>query len=272
MKPTLAVLAMTLSVCAAALAQDDSGRMVIQGHGGSKPRQVNVTSHNGSVHVKTYSGNDLAVVPCGTTRVATGRRNSATPPPPPGMHRLNSSYRDVEVDEADNVFTVRTGGMAQCLSLEVPLQTSIKVEAHNGPVEIDGVHGDVEIDSHNGHVTMTNVSGTANVSSRNGTIIASMDRVEATKPTSFSGVNGKIDITLPADLKANLKLKAFQGDIWTDFDVMMSGARPTSTLSSSQNGRYKVNFDRTITGTINGGGVDITLNTLNGAIYIHKKK
>ena len=110
-----------------------------------------------------------------------------------------------------------------CLSLEVPVQTSIKVEAHNGPVEIDGVHGDIEIDSHNGHVTLTNVSGTANVSSRNGTIVASIDRVESTKPTSFSSVNGKIDITFPADLKANLKLKAFQGDIWTDFDVMMAG-------------------------------------------------
>jgi DUF4097 and DUF4098 domain-containing protein YvlB len=96
--------------------------------------------------------------------------------------------------------------------------------------------------------------------------------VESAKPTSFSGVNGKIDITLPADLKANLKLKAFQGDIWTDFDVLMSGARPSAQTSNSSNGKYKVTFDRTINGSINGGGVDITLNTLNGAIYIHKKK
>jgi DUF4097 and DUF4098 domain-containing protein YvlB len=268
MKPKLAVLAMTLSVCAAAIAQDDAGRMVIQGHGGSKPRQVNVTSHNGSIHVKTYTGNDLAVVPCGTSRGRTSR----TTPPPPGMHRLNLSNRNVDVEEQDNVFTVRSTGLGECISLEVPVQTSLKIEAHNGPVEVAGVQGDVEVDSHNGHVTLSNVSGTANVTTRNGILIVSMDRVEANKPTSFSSVNGKIDITLPADLKANLKLKAFQGDIWTDFDVLMAGSRATATSGNSGEGKYKLNFDRTISGTINGGGVDITLNTLNGAIYIHKKK
>lgn len=271
MKPTLALVALTLAVCAAANAQDDSGRMIIQGHGGSKPRMVNITAHNGPVTVKAYSGNDLAVEPCGSHARAgrTGRQSSQVPP---GMHRLNLIGHDVEVEEQDNVFTVRGAGSMECISLSVPTQSSVKVEAHNGAVNIEGVHGDIEIDSHNGHVTLTNVSGTANVSSRNGVIVASMDRVESTKPTSFSGVNGKIDITLPADLKANLKLKAFQGDIWTDFDVMMSGARPSTQSGNSSNGKYKVTFDRTINGTINGGGVDITLNTLNGPIYIHKKK
>jgi DUF4097 and DUF4098 domain-containing protein YvlB len=271
MKNTLALGALTLAVCAAAIAQDDSGRMVIQGHGGSKPRQVNVTSHNGPVTVKAYSGNDLALEPCGSHARAgrAGRRPSQVPD---GMHRLNLGGRDVEVEEQDNVFTVRGTGSEPCITLSVPIQTSVKVEAHNGSVNIEGVHGDIEVDSHNGHVTLTNVSGTANVSSRNGIIVASMDQVGSGKPTSFSGVNGKIDITLPADLRANLKLKALQGDIWTDFDVLMSGARPSTQAGNSSNGKYKVTFDRTIMGTINGGGVDITLNTLNGPIYIHKKK
>jgi hypothetical protein len=271
MKPTLALAAITLSVCAAAIAQDDSGRMIIQGHGGSKPRQVNITSHNGPVMVKAYSGNDLAVEPCGS-RARAGRTDRRESQVPPGMHRLNLGGRDVEVEEQDNVFTVRGTGSEQCINLSVPMQAGVKVEAHNGAVTIEGVHGDIEVDSHNGHVTLTNVSGTANVSSRNGVIVASMDRVESSKPTSFSGVNGKIDITLPAELKANLRIKAFQGDIWTDFDVMMSGARPSAETSNSSNGKYKVTFDKTIMGTINGGGVDITLNSLNGPIYIHKKK
>ena len=261
MKPTIFLF--TLGLCL--YAQDD-GRIVVQGHGGSKPRQVNIEAHNGPVTVKTYSGNDLAVEPCGS-RTGTPRRST---PPPPGMHRLNLN-REVDVQEQDNVFTVRGTGSVDCVNLSVPVQTSVKVVAHNGSVEIDGVHGDIEIDSHNGRAVLSNVSGTANVSTRNGTITASMDRVETGKPSSFSSVNGKIDITLPSALKANLKLKAFQGDIWTDFDVMMSGARPSTNTSSSSNGRYRVTFDRTINGTINGGGVDVTLNTLNGSIYIHKK-
>lgn len=262
MKPTFLLFALGLCL----YAQDDSGRIVVQGHGGSKPRQVNVTAHNGPVTVKAYSGNDLVVEPCGHHAQEPRRSN----PVPPGMHRLNLVGRDVEVEEQDNVFTILGTGSVDCMSLQVPTQSGVKVEAHNGAVTIDGVHGDVEVDSHNGRITLDNISGTANVSSRNGVITASMDRVEATKPSSFSSVNGKIDITLPAALKANLKLKAFQGDIWTDFDVMMSGSRP-ATSNGSSNGKYRVTFDRTINGTINGGGVDITLNTLNGSIYIHKK-
>ena len=35
-------------------------------------------------------------------------------------------------------------------------------------------------------------------------------------------MNGEIDVTLPADIKANLKMKIDHGDIYTDFDVKVT--------------------------------------------------
>jgi hypothetical protein len=39
-----------------------------------------------------------------------------------------------------------------------------------------------------------------------------------------------------------------------------------------ENGMYKVEVDRTISGTLNGGGADLRMQTFNGDIYIHKGK
>ena len=36
--------------------------------------------------------------------------------------------------------------------------------------------------------------------------------------------------------------------------------------------RFRIRIDNTITGSINGGGVDLTIRTLNGGVYIRKKK
>jgi DUF4097 and DUF4098 domain-containing protein YvlB len=97
-----------------------------------------------------------------------------------------------------------------------------------------------------------------------------MDRVDQAKPISFSSTNGSIDVTLPADLKANLKIRSFNGSIWSNFDMKLTGGQPV-TGSGGPDGKFQVKFDRTTYGTINGGGVDASFSTLNGRILIQKK-
>jgi DUF4097 and DUF4098 domain-containing protein YvlB len=94
------------------------------------------------------------------------------------------------------------------------------------------------------------------------------------KSMSFSTMNGAVDVTLPADIKARLKMKTDNGDIYVDdgFDVKIEGgATPQTDDQRKSGGRYRIRLDRTTYGSINGGGPEIQFTTYNGSIMIHKK-
>ena len=90
---------------------------------------------------------------------------------------------------------------------------------------------------------------------------------------SFSTMNGEIDVTLPANIKTNVKMKTDQGDIFTDFDVKLDATSqpPQVEDKRKKGGRYRVRLNRGTSGTINGGGPEIQFTTFNGNILIHKK-
>jgi hypothetical protein len=82
-------------------------------------------------------------------------------------------------------------------------------------------------------------------------------------------------VTLPADAKARLKMKSDRGDVYTDFDVKLDPSSNAPTVQEDnrgRGGRYRVRIDRTLTGTINGGGPEMQFTSYNGNIYIRKKQ
>jgi hypothetical protein len=52
--------------------------------------------------------------------------------------------------------------------------------------------------------------------------------------------------------------------------MKLSSGQPQTTSGGAE-GKFRVQFDRTMYGTINGGGVEASFNTLNGKILIRKK-
>jgi hypothetical protein len=70
-------------------------------------------------------------------------------------------------------------------------------------------------------------------------------------------MNGDIDVTLPADTKASVRMKSQQGDIYSDFDVVLKAApqKPAEEAEKTGKGKYRISFDRFLTGAINGGGI-----------------
>ena len=69
-------------------------------------------------------------------------------------------------------------------------------------------------------------------------------------------------------------MKSQQGDIYSDFDVTLKPApqKPAEEAAKSGKGKYRISFDRFLTGAVNGGGPEFTFNTFNGDIYIRKGK
>lgn len=240
----------------------------------SRPKTLKASLINGSISVKGYDGKE-AIVEARSRRDSRGRRRRE-PENVDGLHRIDMNATGLAVEESDNVITVGTRMPAESvgLNIQVPFDTSLKLHAVNGrDISVDQITGDIEIDSTNGNATVTHVSGAAVVHSLNGKVLVSIDKFSG-KPLSFSSLNGNIDVTLPADTKARLKLKTDNGAVYSDFDIAMDRAARTPTVEENRsgNGRYRVRFDRSMLGTINGGGPEISLTTFNGNIYLRKAK
>jgi DUF4097 and DUF4098 domain-containing protein YvlB len=243
----------------------------------SRPKMLKASLLNGGITVKGYDGKDAIIESRGRGGADSRRRRPAERTD--GMRRLDVSGTGLQVEESDNTITVGVGWRGlnndTDIVIQVPYNTSVKFSTTNGgDLIVDHVTGDVELNNTNGNATATHISGSAIVHALNGKVLASLDRVTPDKPMSFSSLNGDIDVTLPGDVKARVKLKSDNGEIYSDFEVKLdaSARQPVVEDHRSEQGRYKIRFDRATYGTINGGGPEVQLTTFNGNIYIRKAK
>ncbi len=268
MKATLASTGLLMLFCALAGAQDTTGdRVVVPARNTSHPRVINCNVLNGNITIRTHSRTDVIV------EEPSGVRAGGASATHDGMKRIDLPMRGLEVVEDDNVITVhnRLNGHRNLL-ITVPADTSLHLKSLNGNLNVDGVHGEVSAHTQQGHITLEHISGTVTADSLNGAIHVEMDAVDAAKPMAFSTLNAPIEVTFPPDLKADLAVKTMRGQVYSDFDVTLGARHPITEKSDSSDMRFMIRIDRNITGTINGGGAQLTFRTLNGAVYIRKKK
>jgi hypothetical protein len=233
-----------------------------------QPVTIRGTMLNGSVTVTAGSGSQVTILQ-GDGDSRRERPSDA----PPGMHRIDSGRDGMNIEEDHNVITISGHGWNRGgnLTIETPVNTSLQIKTVNGGhIDVTGLNGDLDLQETNGSINLKNVSGSVVAHSLNGAITVSLDRVAPDKPMSFTSLNGKIDVTLPATTRARLRLKTDNGSIYTDFDVKLES---TSSVENGRtgDGKYRIRIDRTMYGTINGGGPEYLFQTMNGNILIHKK-
>lgn len=178
-------------------------------------------------------------------------------------------------EEEDNTVSISTGlrGVSRRIDLviQVPTACSMKLSTVNdGDIEVDNVSGDLEINNTNGSITLKQIAGSAVAQTLNGEVLVVFTRVNADKAMSFSSMNGDIDVTFPASLKASMQLKSEQGDIFTDFDIQLDKTAARVDKNEKGKGKFRVTVEKVMRGTVNGGGQEIQLTNFNGDIYIRK--
>lgn len=250
-----------------------AGEVTIPFSDPSAPGTVRVNLVAGSVTVRGENRKDVSI----QTTPVSGERDgrSREEPAPPGLRRITPAG-GYQVSEEHNEMTITAAGTrrgAYNLEIHVPTRTALHVSTANGrAVTIDGVEGDIEANDTNGAVTVTNVSGSVVASSVNGKVVATLTRVTPGKAMAFTSLNGSVDVTLPASTKASLRLQSERGDIFTDFDIQaQASAAPRIDDTRRRDGRYRIQVNRAVTGTINGGGPTIELRTMNGSVYLRKR-
>jgi DUF4097 and DUF4098 domain-containing protein YvlB len=105
----------------------------------------------------------------------------------------------------------------------------------------------------------------------NGKVEVTFKTIDPKAPMAFSTLNGNVDVTFPASLKANVKLKSDRGDIYTDFDVVTEQHKPNVSRSGGS-GMISLKIEDWVYGKIDGGGPEIMMKNMNGNIYIQKAK
>ena len=117
-----------------------------------------------------------------------------------------------------------------------------------------------------GGIKMAEVSGSGDAHTVNGAITAQFAN-NPSAVTSFKSVNGMIDVYFQPGLSADLLLKTFNGQVYTDFDVT---ARPTPVGATEQrNGKFVYHSSGFRAVRVGSGGPELTFNTLNGDIRLH---
>src|SRR5438270_3659799 len=233
----------------------------------SRPARVKVSMVNGGIIVKAYEGKEVVVE--AHARNHENSRNES------GPKRLAISTTGLSVEEENNEVNVNTESYMRAIDVTVlvPAHTSLKLRAVNdGDIVVTGVDGELDVDDINGAVTLNNVSGSVVAHALNGHVYATLTRVEPQKAMAFSSLNGDIDVTFPADLKANVSIRSDRGDVFSDFDVQLkaTASQPVVEDSRGKGGKYRVKIDKTVHGTINGGGPEIQFTNFQGQIYIRK--
>jgi hypothetical protein len=264
------VTAAVIAFCSAAARAQEPDRLTIPFSDPTRPRTVRISLLHGSIQVKGYDGKDVIV------EGSPGRSDNNRAEPPAGMRRIPMRSTGLEAEEENNEVRISANGQSRYIDLivQVPRGTSLQLKSVNSrEMVVDNVDGDIEANCTNGRITLNNVSGSVVAHSLNGGVTATLNQVRADKPMSFSTLNGNIDVTLPADVKARLKFKSNHGEVYTDFEVKTEPGptTPVEESRSDRRGRYRVSGDRAVYGTVNGGGPEISFTTVNGKIYVRKK-
>jgi hypothetical protein len=269
-------------------------RAVVSFSNPAKPGTVEVDLNEGSITVRGHEGKDVIVEARWREKLLTKEdrelaaalaeqqlseeelaRKKAQAEKSKGMKMFQVESAGLTVEEEENVVRVEVdeGKRAVDLVIQIPFSASLRLDSGDGEVTVERVDGEIEVDGSDGSITLNNVSGPVVADSSDGQIKAVFGKVTPGKPMSFSTMAGDIDITLPFDVKASLKLKSEEGKIFTDFDIRLTPSQQKQEQDErKEGGGYRVSFEKMTLGLINGGGVEIQLTTYEGDIYIRKAK
>ena len=81
-------------------------------------------------------------------------------------------------------------------------------------------------------------------------------------------VNGRVNVTLPASLSADLRLKTMNGGLYTDFDTT---PLPSRSTAERRDGKFIYRADRYASVRVGKGGPELTFETLNGDVQVRKQ-
>ena len=272
-----------LAVCVAAplVAQDQEN--VHRSFTGAK--SIEVDNVNGSIHVTGYSGSSIEL---DARRTVTGD----------STEREEAARREVKLDITQNGDAVRAyvDGPFRChcedrpsfrsrnnmnergrrgykvtyeFDLKVPRGTALYLGTINqGQIRVEKTTGDFDIENINGGVEMDSIDGSGRVYALNGKVAVTFVK-NPERNSYFGSLNGAVEVWFQPNLSADVRVKTFNGGIYTDF--------PTTYLpvaggtGERKNGKFVYRSNEFQGVRIGNGGPEYKFENFNGEIRIRNR-
>jgi hypothetical protein len=135
----------------------------------------------------------------------------------------------------------------------------------DGDIRVEGATGDFDVSNVNGAIEMLDIGGSGRARTINKDVKVVFAR-NPTSPSSFATINGNTIIFFRPALAANLRVKTFNGKIYTDFDTsQLAGLAP---VAERRDGKFVYRADRSVGLRVGLGGPELRFETLNGDVRI----
>jgi DUF4097 and DUF4098 domain-containing protein YvlB len=217
--------------------------------------KVSVSNVNGSITAEGWDRNEVKLVAIKTADT-----------------KEHLSDVEVKIDSRADSFSVETdygswktggnrwkdhGKLTVDYQLMIPRGAVLdEIETVNGSVTITNFNNLTKASAVNGTVRASNLRGNANLSTVNGEVVVDFSSLEQGSKISLGTVNGKVNLTLPSDANATLKVDSLNGNISNDFGLPV------------RKGKY---VGRDLYGRLGTGDVRIKMDSVNGDVKILKQ-
>ena len=225
----------------------DFGSIVLKKAGA---KDITLDSNSGTITLnEVRATNDLTTnTDFGNTKFENGSANSLHIETNSGKVSLGKVIISKEIFVKDDFGDIE---------LEQAFASSYDLHANSGSIIVDGAKGKLKVDSDFGNITISNAqSVTLTVETNSGTV--EFSGTLGVGPHFIKSDFGGIDINLPTDTKLTVDLKTDFGNIKSDLPITIV-LNDTSSNSNSDH----------ISGSINGGGEELTVQANSGSISIH---
>ena len=256
-----------------------------------KPFRLSIGLLEGYITIITYSGKDILVEAEANPKKKKPEPNANSNPNPNSNSNgnlnadVNSlrqkkettsvSGRYVAVTENDNTVTISPVDTYNSISVTIKVpKNTVKLNlgiALGGGVTVKDISGEAEVNNPNGSIALTNVSGSVVATTITGNITVTFASVTENAPMAFSSLIGKIDVTFPRSLKANMNVQSDAGTLFTDYHIVFGGPAPKVDTVNAPT-LYRTAIAGKLSGKINGGGPEILMKNMNGNIYIRRAR
>lgn len=167
-------------------------------------------------------------------------------------------------EKGGNVEVNPVGKGDNTIKIKVPKGVSISYTfnkvMHHSTASFKNIESEIEISALYNNVELENTTGPLTVKSVYGGIEAKLGQ-NIKGPISLISVYKHVDVSMPVTTKANLKMNTAWGEILASAEFKIDIEKSGDMVKYS---------DNNIKGKLNGGGIDMTLTSNYGKVYLRK--